>query len=131
MASRSKQDLRPELVEAYNYASAEYSKRYPNDPQPFLTCTYRSPEEQDKLFAQTKPKVTNARGGESPHNYNPSFAFDVAFIKLDKKLDWQKPCFQKFADILTAKYPDVDWGGNWKKFKDLPHFEIKGWHRFK
>lgn len=72
MASRDKKDLRPELVQAYEKAKEKYYSLYPNDPQPFITCTYRSGEEQNKLY-NSKPKVTNAKAGQSPHNYNPSF----------------------------------------------------------
>ena len=77
MASRDKKDLRPELVQAYEKAVDEYKRLYPNEPQPFITCTYRSGEEQNKLYNQV-PKVTNAKAGQSPHNYNPSFAFDLS-----------------------------------------------------
>lgn len=126
MASRSKADLHPVLVAAYDKAADEYSKVYPKAPQPFLTCTYRSNEEQDELFKK-RPKVTNARAGQSPHNYNPSFAFDIAFIGLDKKLDWSSNLFKNFANIITTIEPKVDWGGNWEKFKDAPHFQLKGW----
>lgn len=124
MASRSKADLNPVLVQAYDKALEKYEQTYPNAPQPFLTCTYRSNEEQEILFKK-RPKVTNARAGQSPHNYKPSYAFDIAFIGVDKKLDWSPKLFKNFANII-AENPQVEWGGNWK-FKDAPHFELKGW----
>jgi len=124
MASRSKADLNPVLVQAYDKAVEKYEQTYPNAPQPFLTCTYRSNEEQEILFKK-RPKVTNARAGQSPHNYKPSYAFDIAFIGVDKKLDWSPKLFKNFANII-AENSQVEWGGNWK-FKDAPHFELKGW----
>lgn len=125
MATRNIKDAVVELQDAYNYAKSEYHKLYPNDPQPFLTCVYRSNEEQEQLYAIGRivkgRKVTNARAGQSKHNKLPSEAIDIAFIKLDRKLDWDAKLFKKFADIIKTK--GIKWGGDWK-FKDAPHFEI-------
>ncbi len=127
MASRDKKDLRPELVQAYDKAFEVYSKLYPNEPQPFITCTYRSGEEQNKLYSQT-PKVTNAKAGQSPHNYNPSFAFDIAFIGVNKKVIWTAKYFKMFADCIKSDV--VSWGGNFKSLVDMPHFELKDWKTY-
>lgn len=127
MASRDKKDLRPELVQAYEKAVEKYATLYPNEPQPFITCTYRSGEEQDKLF-NSKPKVTNAKAGQSPHNYNPSFAFDIGFIGTDKKMNWDAKYFKMFADCIESDV--VSWGGSWVSFKDAPHFELKNWKTY-
>lgn len=130
MASRDKKDLRPELVQAYEKAVVKYSELYPNAPQPFITCTFRSGEEQDKLYNST-PKVTNAKAGQSPHNYNPSFAFDIGFIGVNKKMDWSIKNFNNFASCIAMVSDVVDWGGGWKSFKDAPHFELKNWKTYK
>lgn len=127
MPSRSKQDLHPLLVAAYDKAARYYADLNPTAPQPFITCTHRTNEEQEQLFKQ-RPKVTNARAGQSPHNYKPSYAFDIAFIGLNKKLDWSSALFKNFAEIITAIEPNIEWGGNWK-FKDAPHFEVKNWNK--
>jgi len=50
MASRSKKNLNEILVDAYEKACEEYAMVYPNLPQPFLTCTHRSFDEQAELF---------------------------------------------------------------------------------
>lgn len=126
MASRDKKDLRNELVNGYDLAIKRYKELYPNAPQPFITCTFRSNEEQNILFNK-RPKVTNAKAGQSPHNFNPSFAFDIGFIGLDKKMDWSLKLFLNFANIITSIDSNIDWGGNWIRFKDAPHFELKGW----
>ena len=78
MASRKIDDLHPVLAYAFGKAEANWRAQYPDAPRPFLVCTNRPNEEQDALF-RAKPKLTNARAGESPHNYLPSLAFDVAF----------------------------------------------------
>lgn len=128
MPSRSKSDLMPLLAQAYDLAVAKYQQTYPNAPQPFITCTFRSDEEQEKLFRK-RPKVTNARAGQSPHNYKPSYAFDIAFIGLNKQLDWSNKHFANFATIIKAIEPQVEWGGDWAKFKDAPHFQLKNWNK--
>lgn len=129
MPSRKKEDLHQILKDAYERAESEYLKLYPSRPIPFLTCTYRSGEEQEQLFKQV-PKVTNARSGQSPHNYLPSFAFDIAFLKTDKSLDWSSINFKNFADILTSIDTRIEWGGSWTKFVDKPHYQLKGWKSY-
>ena len=83
---------------------------------------YRTISEQDALYAQgrTKPgdKVTNAKGGQSFHNYG--LAVDLAIVE-DKDINWKYDMskLKPFAD----KYK-ITWGGTWESFKDLPHFEF-------
>ena len=100
-----------------------------------ITCGFRSFEEQTKLYNQV-PKVTNAKAGESFHNYG--LAIDVIFIKNGKRTydgDWQK-----LGQI--GKQCGLEWGGTWGQvgsnvkeisyteegnlelgFIDLPHFQ--------
>ena len=130
MASRSITDLHPTLAYAFGKAEAEWQHRYPDAPVPFLTATYRSNAEQDATYAigRTKPgtRVTNAQAGQSPHNYNPSFAFDIAFQDKAKKLDYSTLLFQRFA-ALVALTPGITWGGTFKSLPDMPHFELINW----
>jgi len=127
MPSRKIEDCVEPLQAAWRDALDEFGKLYPNDPQPFLTCTYRSNAEQMELYAQgrTKPgkKVTNIRRN-GKHNSEPSKAFDIAFKTKSGALDWNPALFAKFAAIIEIKHPLVEWGGNWKSFKDLPHFQV-------
>lgn len=128
MPSRNIKDCLPQLQEAWNKASAEFIAQYPKLPKPFLTCTHRTEEEQAELYAQgrTKPGkiVTQLKKG-SKHNHFPSHAFDIGFIRNDRALDWSANNFKLFAEIVKQVAPEVKWGGNWKKFKDLPHFEVQ------
>ena len=130
MASRRIEDLHPYLAAAYKKTAAEFDIAFPGLSKPFITCTYRSKEEQNDLFSQgrTKPgnKITNAKGGESLHNYYPSYAFDIAFVSgKEGKIDWSEDLFKKFAGIF-CRNQCLEWGGNWKTFKDTPHFGFKG-----
>lgn len=98
-----------------------------------ITCGYRPPEEQRKLYHQgrTKPGniVTNCDGyiKKGKHNYLPSKAVDIA-IFVNDKLTWDEKYYKKVATHVLKKAKELGikimWGGNWKNFKDLPHFEI-------
>lgn len=115
------------LQDAFTYAQVKWDEVYPNLPKPILTTTHRTNEEQEALYAQgrTAPGkiVTQAKPGQSKHNKVPSEAFDIAFVKADKSIDWDGSLFKKFAEIIKVKYPQVEWGGSWK-FKDAPHFQV-------
>lgn len=128
MPSRDLKDLDNTLVDVYNKAKEVYATRYPNEPQPFITCTYRSNDEQNELYALGRTKkgkiVTNAKAGQSKHNSYPSKAFDIAFIGLDKKLNWSNKHFKNFASIIKELNPNVIWGGDFKTIKDFPHWEL-------
>jgi peptidoglycan L-alanyl-D-glutamate endopeptidase CwlK len=123
-SSRSPRDLHPELAKRWALANDEFTKQYPELPQVFLTQTYRSDEDQAADYAKgrTKPGkvVTNARPGQSLHNYYPALAFDIAF-KVGNEVHWDISLFRQFAAI--AKSLGLEWGGNWKHFKDNPHFQ--------
>lgn len=87
----------------------------------------RTIAEQDALFAQgrTKPGkvVTNARGGQSNHNYG--LAVDVVPFN-DGKPNWDAPNSIWMAIGAEAEKLGMEWGGNWKKFIDKPHIQLPG-----
>lgn len=94
-----------------------------------LTQTYRTIEEQNALYAQgrTKPGkiVTNAKGGQSLHNWR--VAFDVCFLvgkKASYTGDWKKLG-------LIAQKLGLEWGGNWTSFPDKPHFQYLAGYQLK
>lgn len=92
--------------------------------------TYRTPKEQDGLYAQGRTKagriVTNAKGWQSVHNYG--LALDIVLLydkdnngtfetaSWDLNKDWMK---------VTDYFKSLgwEWGGDWKSFKDAPHFQ--------
>jgi D-alanyl-D-alanine dipeptidase len=84
-----------------------------------VTQAVRTFAEQDALFAQGRtrkgPIVTNARGGQSWHNFG--MAVDLAFV-VDGKISWDDKLYSKIGK--WASVAGLDWGGDWKKFKDLP-----------
>jgi peptidoglycan L-alanyl-D-glutamate endopeptidase CwlK len=100
-----------------------------------ITQGLRSFSEQDDLYAygRTKPgkKITNAKGGQSIHNYG--FAIDICLIiegktaSWDTAKDWDNDQISDWNECVKIfiKY-GWEWGGDWKTFKDLPHFDKKG-----
>jgi peptidoglycan L-alanyl-D-glutamate endopeptidase CwlK len=122
--SRKLEDLHIVLQAAYLAAERKFNNDFP-EVNVIRTCTYRNNAMQQVYFNK-RPKITNARPGESPHNYNPSFAFDIAFVR-NRKLDWSPKYFKAFADIIKGINSDIVWGGDWVRFKDAPHFELKNW----
>lgn len=91
-----------------------------------ITSTYRDKESQDALYAQgrTAPgsKVTNAKGGQSFHNWK--VAFDFCPI-VNGKAAWNDAAlFTKCGEI--AENVGLEWAGRWVKFKELAHCQYTG-----
>ena len=93
-----------------------------------ITDSLRTNEEQTKLYNQGRTTagniVTNAKAGQSLHNYG--LAIDIVPI-INKKLAYgDYRTYEAFAAI-AKKYGFV-WGGDWQGFKDTPHFEYTQGH---
>ena len=88
-----------------------------------LTSTYRDFESQNALYAQgrTTPGkiVTNAKGGDSVHNYR--MAFDVVPIVGGKAVWDDEALWDKVGQ--TGKAVGLEWAGDWKSFKEKAHFQ--------
>ncbi|OZI05109.1 hypothetical protein BWI93_27230 [Siphonobacter sp. BAB-5385] len=145
---RKPEELHPYLLDNFKQTAKRYAEQYPDDPQPFLTETRRSLEEQQAYYAQgredlakvnalrktaglgpltaeeNKRKVTNAKPGKTLHSVGPSLAYDIAF-KKGKKAFYDVPYFKKFAS-LALEDQRIEWGGNWTGFVDYPHFQFRG-----
>jgi peptidoglycan L-alanyl-D-glutamate endopeptidase CwlK len=84
----------------------------------------RTYAEQDALYAKGRtapgPRVTNARGGYSNHNFG--IAFDIGVFEGAAYLD-ESPKY----DAVGALGMDLglDWGGNWVTIVDQPHFQLR------
>ena len=87
-----------------------------------ITFGMRTFQQQQDLYDQgrTKPGlvVTKAKPGQSFHNYG--LAIDVCPV-VDGKFDWESKRWTEISDI--GKSLGFSWGGDWKNFRDIPHFE--------
>jgi len=83
----------------------------------------RTYAEQNKLYAQ-RPKVTNAKAGQSNHNFG--IAFDIGIFKGKTYYTGRNVAENKAYDDLSKIIKPVGllWGGDWKSLKDAPHYEL-------
>lgn len=122
--------IRKEVLDAYTHIN---EKLLGKGVRLRFAYTYRTNAEQDVLFNQ-KPKVTNAKGGQSIHNYG--LAFDIVILydlddngtfetaSWDMKKDFDKDGIADWMEITNYfKSIGFEWGGDWKSFKDAPHFQ--------
>jgi len=129
MTSRDIRDLTPFLQRVFFNFRSWYKRMFPVRDI-VLTCTYRDPAEQNRLYKQGRttpgPIVTNIDGikKKSMHNYKPARAFDFAVV-IHGKTTWDAKCYDSawlfFRQAKLTK--KVAWGRNWKNFKDYPHIE--------
>lgn len=101
-----------------------------------ITQGVRTAVEQNKLYQQgrTVPGkiVTNCDGYKLKSNHQTKsdglgHAGDIAVL-INNKIIWEEKYYKEVAisaRILMQKY-NIEWGGDWRNFKDLPHFEYKG-----
>ena len=87
----------------------------------------RTYAEQDALYRKgrygsTEPRVTNARGGQSNHNFG--IAWDIGVFQGGKYITTLKP-YKDIALLVKPQLPELAWGGDWKSFPDYPHYEHK------
>ena len=92
---------------------------------------YRTLERQKELFDAGFSKIDGIKK-KGKHNYSPSLAIDIIpykkghnpfdgseeSTKMFKELN---KSFDKVAKKLGIKY---EWGGNWKTFVDMPHYQV-------
>lgn len=133
--------VRKELLDAYTHINNNILGK---GSRLRLAYTLRTNAEQDALYAQGRTLlfdkagkrlgiVTNAKGGQSIHNY--ALAFDIVLL-ADKNNDgvFETALWDTKADIdgdsvsdwmeVTNYFKSLgwEWGGDWK-FKDAPHFQ--------
>ncbi|MEW6115379.1 MAG: M15 family metallopeptidase [Nitrospirota bacterium] len=144
MASRRIDDLHPSVQKR---AVLLLDRCAEQGIQVILICTQRDMKEQAALYAQGREEiakvnalravagmaplksitenriVTNAKPGDSLHNYG--LAFDVVPLEAGKPIwDSGHPVWQTIGKI--GKECGLEWAGDWKRFKEFPHFQYTG-----
>lgn len=97
----------------------------------------RTVAEQDALYAKGRSKpgsiVTNAKGSSYSSMHQWGVAFDI-YLNMDIDGDGKTSddiynnatkVFNKVGAI--GKKLGLEWGGDWKSIKDLPHFQLPNW----
>ena len=127
--------IRQEMLDLYTKANNKLGKGL----RLRLSYTFRTFEEQEALYAQGRTKkgskVTNAKGGQSIHNYG--LAFDIVLmydkdgdgkfeeVSWDTKRDGDKdgiPDWLEVTQVFVAAGYQNGFITNGKKW-DLPHFQ--------
>ena len=121
--SRKLEDLHPAVEKL---ARAFVTKCAAAGVDVLITSTYRDHESQAALFAQgrTTPGkiVTNARPGQSWHNWRCAFDF-VPLV--NGKAQWNDAAtFDRCG--LIAESVGLEWAGRWKRFRELAHCQYTG-----
>lgn len=133
---RSKSAKRLEGVAPVIKAAAEalIDRCYARGVWIVITQGLRTYAEQDALYAQgrTKPGqiVTKVRGGYSIHNFG--YAIDFALLLRDgRSVSWDtlrdddKDSLPDWGEVVEeAKRLGFEWGGDWRKFVDMPHLQM-------
>jgi len=90
-----------------------------------VTCTVRTVSEQKLLVKSGASKTMNSRHIPGKDGYAKAIDFAVT---LKGKVRWDWPLYQRLAGLMkeAAKLENIPitWGGDWKSFKDGPHFEL-------
>lgn len=83
----------------------------------------RSKERQAKLVAKGASMTMNSR-------HLTGHAVDLA-AWVDGGIRWDWPLYDKIGAAMKEAAEEmsvqITWGGEWKRFKDGPHFQLK-WH---
>lgn len=123
--------LHPAVLAA---ATALIERSYACGVPILITQGLRTMAEQNALYAQgrTRPGaiVTNARGGESYHNYGLAVDFalllpDGSSVSWDMARDGDQDGTPDWREVVQqAKAIGFEWGGDWTSFKDYPHLQM-------
>ena len=90
-----------------------------------VTCGVRTIAEQKVLVAAGASKTMNSRHIPGKDGY--SKAVDLAAL-ISGQVRWDWPLYSKLAEAMKAASKELgiplEWGGDWKTFKDGPHFQL-------
>jgi peptidoglycan L-alanyl-D-glutamate endopeptidase CwlK len=115
--------LHPAIRESAIAAYKKAVKITPVGVHPVITETMRTLARSNELYAKgrTKPGkiVTNAKAGQSYHNYGLAIDF---VIQVHGMPDWKvNDNWMKVVECF--KEQGFFWGGDFRTIKDYPHFE--------
>ncbi|WP_257221938.1 MULTISPECIES: M15 family metallopeptidase [unclassified Acinetobacter] len=90
-----------------------------------VTEGLRSKERQAQLLKEKKTTTSNSR-------HLTGHAVDLA-AWVDNTVSWEWKYYYQIADAMKKAASElnvsIEWGGDWKKFKDGPHFQLT-WSKY-
>jgi peptidoglycan L-alanyl-D-glutamate endopeptidase CwlK len=106
--------VHPDLVRVIERAATATSLEF------VVTEGLRTKERQAQLVAVGASRTMNSR-------HLTGHAVDLA-VRVDGEIRWDWPLYHRLADIVKAAAKvegvPIEWGGDWKAFKDGPHFQL-------
>lgn len=116
--------IHPDLARVIRRAAADWKD---SDTGFVITCGGRTVAEQKVMVAKGASTTMRSRHIIAPNGY--AHAVDLAYV-IHGAVKWDWPLYAKLAAVIKAaakaeKVP-VEWGGDWRTFKDGPHFQL-GW----
>lgn len=122
----------PAVRQALRDIYAEICSRLTGRASCRFTEVLRSNARQAELYAQGRSKpgkiVTNAKPGESFHNYG--LAVDFCLIINGKEASWNTitdfdhDSIADWAEVVRVfKEHGWEWAGDWKTFREAPHVQ--------
>jgi len=121
--ARLLKDVDPRLKKLFEEVALQ------NGHQFFITEGARSAKRQLELFNRGASKLD----GQSPRTLSQhqlGRAVDVAMWDSSAQaVSWAWPPYYSFATLVKQiagrNGIEIEWGGDWKTFKDGPHFQLK------
>lgn len=90
-----------------------------------VTCGVRTMAEQRLLVAKGASKTLRSRHIPAANGY--AHAVDLAAV-LKGQVRWDWPLYDRLAKAMKtaakAEKVPLEWGGDWKTFKDGPHYQL-------
>jgi len=93
-----------------------------------VLCGQRGEKDQNEAYRSGKSRLEFP---QSKHNKVPAMAVDVVPYPIDWNNNERFIRFGEFVLGVASTLYDlnmienkISWGGDWQKFKDMPHFEI-------
>jgi peptidoglycan LD-endopeptidase CwlK len=94
----------------------------------------RTTERQQELYSygrtdKSRKIITYTDGVIKKSEHQKGTAFDIFILLPNRKASWDKKLLTEVArhiqKVAKEKFNvDLTWGGDWTKFKDLPHFQL-------
>lgn len=94
-----------------------------------VICGFRGEREQNEAYDRGNSKL---KWPQSKHNQTPSLAVDIVPYPIDWNDERRFRTLGTVVKEIWAQLPEekkegwsLSWGGDWKTFKDFPHFELR------
>lgn len=109
--------VHPDLVRVVWRCAADWADK---DTSFIVTCGLRTIEEQRLLYKKGATRTLRSR-------HLTGHAVDLA-VAIQGQVRWDWPLYAKLAKAMKvaakAEKVPIEWGGDWKTFKDGPHYQL-------